>query len=124
MKMRRAEILSFVTLHSAIGKQHGGPGGMNKCYFPFTCTSESLRDTGLDGEQSDMRRITVSTETVSRDTQPSNSLFLSLLRKYTHRNKVERKAPHCAQNGFSAAITHLCVAKGWNVKFVMKLCAG
>lgn len=56
---------------------------MNKCYFPFTCTSESLRDTGLDGEQSDMRHIpvTVSTEIVSRDTQPSNSLFLSLLKK-------------------------------------------
>ncbi len=94
---------------------------MNKCDFPFTCTSESLRDTGLDGEQSDMRHITVSAEIVARDTQPSHSLFLSLpRRKNTHISKADRKAPHCAQKGFSAAIKHFCVAKDQNGKFGMK----
>lgn len=95
---------------------------MNKCYFPFTCTSESLRDTGLDGEQSDMRHITVSAEIEARDTRPSHSLFLSHTPqdKKTHRNKAKKKAPYCAQKGFGTAIKHFCVAKDQNGKFRMK----
>lgn len=45
------------------------------------------RDTALDGEQSDMRHITVSTEIVARDTRPSHSLFLSLPRRKKNTQK-------------------------------------
>jgi len=71
---------------------------MNKCYFPFTCTSESLRDTGLDGEQSDTRHITVRAEIVARDTRP----FLSPQRREKHTQIKPKEKLHIVLKRASA----------------------